>query len=166
MAASPIVEVKNGSGAYVDTPGGGNVTAGNTISIRLKSTTDVTDWNLQVFGVDEITDNPPTLINVNSTTHEVTSPSTVVTFVMPAGSGIGRAIIFRSSVNGGGSGFTTTFGVYVLTALGNRVAAVGERFEGNAEFGWAAAVNKIIRDGGGGGVAEAFQLSRINSTPF
>jgi hypothetical protein len=151
MAASPIVEVKDGAGSYVDTPGGINVAPGNTISIRLKSTTDVSQWTLQIFGVDEVTATAPALTGVNGSTHVVSTPATVVTFTMPAGVGVGRALAFRSSVNGGGTGRTTTFGIYTLTSLSNRVGAVGERFEANATFGWAATVNKVIRAGGGGG---------------
>lgn len=151
MPASAICEVQDGAGSFTVPVDGLNVTPGNTISIRLQSTTDVIQWTLQIFGVDEVTATPPTLTNVNGTTHVVTSPSSVVTFTMPSGVGVARALIFRSSVNGGGSGFTKSFGVYTLTASGKRVGAVGERFEGDADFGWATTVNSIIRSLGGGG---------------
>lgn len=151
MPASAICEVQDGAGSFTVPVDGLNVTPGNTISIRLQSTTDVIQWTLQIFGVDEVTATPPTLTNVNGTTHVVTSPSSVVTFTMPSGAGVARALLFRSSVNGGGSGFTKSFGVYTLTSGGKRVGAVGERFEGDAEFGWASMVNAIIRSLGGGG---------------
>lgn len=151
MPSSPIVEVKDGAGAFVDTPGGVDVTPGNTISIRLKTPGPVTTWYLEIFGVDEVTAAGPTLVGVNPTTHQVATPSTVVTFTMPAGVGIGRALIFRSSVDGGGAGFITTFGVYTLTTAGDRVGAVGEKFEGDPTFGWIVKLNPLIRNPGGGG---------------
>ena len=150
MPASPIVEVQDGVGGWVDTPNGVNVTPGNTISIRLKVTTDVTQWALQAFGVDEVTATPPSLTGVNPSTHIVTSPSTVVTFTMPSGVGVGRSVIIRSSVNGGGPGFTSNFGIYTLTSTGLRVGAVGERLEGDPTFGWARTVNAIIRTASSG----------------
>lgn len=150
MAASSIVEVQDGVGGWVDTPNGVNVTPGNVISIRLKVVTDVTQWTLQVFGVDEVTAVAPSLTNVNPSTHVVTTPSTVVTFTMPSGVGIGRSVIIRSSVNGGGPGFSNTFGTYVLTTSGQRVGAVGEKLEGDATFGWAKTVNAVIRSASSG----------------
>lgn len=151
MTASPIVLVADGGGPFTAFTDGKNVTPGNTISVKLQSTTDVTQWTLQIFGVDEVTATAPSLTGVNPTTHVVTTPGTTVTFTMPSGSGIGRAIIFRSAVNGGGSGFTANFGLYTLTTLSRRVGAVGERLEGDDQFGWASTVNSIIRAGGGGG---------------
>jgi len=148
---SAICEVKDGAGSFTDPTNGVNVTPGNTISIRLQSTLGVTQWALQIFGVDEVTATAPSLTSVNPTTHVVSTPGTVVTFTMPSGAGIGRALLFRSSINGGGTGLTSTFGVYTLTTLSNRVGAVGEKFEGDSDFGWATTVNKIIRNGGGGG---------------
>lgn len=155
---SPIVEVKNGGGSFVDTPGGVDVTNGNTISIQLKTPGGVTNWYLEIFGVDEVTATAPSLTGVDMS-HHVTSPSTIVTFVMPAGAGVGRAIIIRSTVDTGGPGQTTTFGIFTLTDEGERVGAVGETFEGNATFGWVAKVNPLIRaaaGGGGGGPVDEF----------
>jgi hypothetical protein len=147
MAVSPIVEVQDGGGPWVGTTGGVNVTPGNTISIRLPLPVDPATalWSLQIFGVDEVTATAPPLTDVNPATHVVTNPSTTVTFVMPAGAGIGRAIIFRSIVNGS---LQATFGIYTLTS-GRRVGAVGERIEGDPNFGWAAILNPLIRSGGG-----------------
>lgn len=149
MPSSPIVEVKDGGGPWVATTGGVDVTPGNTISIRLATPGPVTVWFLEIFGVDEVTASAPTLTGVNLVTHQVTTPSTVVTFVMPSGVGIGRALIFRSSVDSGGSGFNTTFGIYTLTSFATRVGAVGEKFEGNSTFGWVMKLNPLIRTPGG-----------------
>jgi hypothetical protein len=150
MTGSPVVDVRDGGGAWSSgTTGGVDVTPGNTISIRLHDSSGVSVWALQIFGVDEVTATPPTLTGVHPVTHIVTSPSTIVTFTMPAGAGIGRSLIFRSIVN---SATQTTFGIYVLTSLGKRVGAVGEKFEGDPNFGWAAILNPLIRSGSGGGL--------------
>jgi len=101
--------------------------------------------------VDEVTGIAPALSGVDPETHVVSDPTSEVTFTMPAGVGIGRAIIFRSMVNGGGAGLVSNFGIYTLTTDGFRVAAVGERFEGDPDFGWATTINTFIRSGGGGG---------------
>jgi len=151
MTASAICQVQDGAGPFLTPTNGLDVTQGNTVSITLASTTDVSVWTLQIFGVDEVTATAPTLSGVDPDTHQVTTPGTTVTFTVPAGAGIGRAFLIRSSVNGGGSSLTTTFGLYTLTSSGRRVGAVGERFEGNNLFGWASTVNSIIRAGGGGG---------------
>jgi hypothetical protein len=149
--ASPIVEVQDGVGSFVSTTGGVDVTPGNTISIRLQSTSGVSQWQLEVFGVDEITATAPSLTSVNPTTHVVATPFTTVTFPMPSGVGIGRALVFRSSINGGGtSALVTTFGLFTLTTLGVRVAAVNQTLEGDPTFGWAAIVNPALRGPGGG----------------
>lgn len=151
MAASPIVQVKDGSGSWVSATGGVNVAPGNTISIRLLNTLDVSQWILRVFGVDEVTTTAPSLTGVDPLTNIVSTPSTVVTFTMPLGTGIGRAVLFRSTVNEGGAGLQATFGTYVLTSAGFRVGATGERFEGDPAFGWAVTVNAVIRAAGTGG---------------
>ena len=148
MSASEI-SLKNGSAAWYSTQEGYNVTPGAVISIQLVSAVGVSQWTLQVFGVDEVTGNPPVLVGVDSTTNVVSTPTSIVTFTMPAGVGVGRAILFRSMTNGGED--VSTFGVYTFTSGGLRVAAVGERFEGNSNFGWAPTLNSLIRSGGGGG---------------
>jgi len=148
MPSSPIVEVQDGAGPWLGTSGGVNVTNGNTISIRLQDAGPVSSWYLEIFGVDEVTVTSPTLVGVNPTTHLVATPATVVTFDMPVGAGVGRAIVIRSWVDGGGSGLTTTFGVFSLTAALARVGAVNEKFEGDPNFGWVTKLNPIIRAGG------------------
>lgn len=157
MAASPHVLVQDGSGSfinpddpsYADYRNGVNITSGNTISIKLASTDSVGQWNLRILGTDETSTNP-TLSGVDPTTGIVSTPSTVVTFSAPVGS-VAKTYIFRSVVNNGGSDYTTTFGLYILTSTGFRVGAVGERFESNLIFGWTSLINRFIRVGAGGG---------------
>ena len=166
MTASPKVFIQDGGGPFIDPsnpgvpnfPAGVNVTPGNTISIFLQDSSSVSFWSLQIIGVDELT-TVPTLTNVNPVTHLVATPGSIVTFVVPSGVA-GRTYIFSSMVNNGGVPFTSTFGIYTLTVDGFRVAAVGERFEGDAVFGWARTVNKFIRNGvGSGGGPETDPLS-------
>ena len=157
MAASPHVLVQNGSGSYVNPdapgdpsyPGGVNVTPDNTISIKLVSADSVGQWNLKVIGTDEETV-LPFLVDVDPPTGIVSTPSTVVTFHVPAGIA-GRTYIFQSIVNNGGPAYTTTFGIYTLTDGGFRVGAVGERFENDPLFGWTRTLNQFIKRGGGVG---------------
>jgi hypothetical protein len=144
MAASPIVEVQIGAGPFVGTTNGVNSTPGAVVSIRLLSTTDVTNWFLQVVGTDELS-TVPALTGVNNLTNEVTSPSTVVTFTFP--NAPGRAIRFQSTVQGVGGPLSTTFGVFSPTGIGQRVGAAGQKREGNATYGWITLLNPIIRDG-------------------
>jgi hypothetical protein len=130
----------------VSTPNGVNVTASNTISIKLNDITGVADWYLQVTGTDETSTNP-TLTGVNIITSLVASPGTVVTFTMAAGAG--RAFLFKSIVTGPGGPVETSFAIYVLTVHGFRVGATGEEREGNTNFGWASTLNPLIRTGAG-----------------
>lgn len=144
MAVNPICEVRDGSGSFQPTLNGVNVTPGNTVSIRLASTTDVTNWYLQITGTDELT-TPPTLVGVNPITNKVTSPATIVTFTMPASAG--RALLLSSMVEGSGGPVQTTFGIYSLTAHGRRVGAVGEQRETSANYGWSTILNPVLRSG-------------------
>lgn len=71
------------------------------------------------------------------------------TFVAP---GPGSALIFQSIINGGVDvqgtiqpTYTTTFGVFVLTATSFRVGATGETTEGDSVNGWTSKVNQLIR---------------------
>lgn len=165
MAVSPLVQVKDGAGPWVDTGDDGvDVTPGNVISLRLKTPGTAVKWSLEVFGTDEVTATAPVLANVNPTTHEVTSPTTVVTFTMPSGAGVHRAIVFKSVIDGGGPGLIATFGTYVLGANGFRVGAVGETREGSSAFGWAKKLNPIIRQAAGGG-ADALSIQQIPVDP-
>jgi hypothetical protein len=164
MTASPLVLVQFSSdpGNWHATTGGVDIVSGNTVSIKLADTTDVGSWYVTIVGVDEVTALPPVLVNVSTnpdTPGLVVSPTSVVSFTSPVGNG--RAYILRSSVNGLSS--TTTFGIFVRTAGGFRVGAVGERFEGNPTFGWTTTLNQFIRTGaGGGGPAPALQTTTSN----
>lgn len=153
MASSAIVQVKDGSGSWVDTDNGVDVTPGNLISMRLKTPGSVTKWQLECFGTDEVTAVAPSMTNVNPVDNQVTTPSTTVTFTMPAGAGVGRALVFRSTVDDGGAGLVTTFGIFTLTDEGDRVGAINETREGSIDFGWVLKVNPLIRRGSGGGGA-------------
>lgn len=150
MPADPTCQVKNGVAAYVDTPGGVNVTPALVISIKLKTPSLVTDWFLEVLGTDELS-TPPTLSNVDPVTHQVISTTTVVTFTWPGALGEGRAIGFKSVVDGGGPGFVTTLGCFSLATNGSRVGFSGQIKEGDATFGWTSLLNPFLRSGGGGG---------------
>ena len=157
MAASPHVLVQDGAGPFINPdntgdlnyPAGVNVTPGNTVSIKLASADSVGQWTLRVAGTDEDTA-IPTLANVDPITHIVSTPSSIVTFTVPAGVA-GRAYVFQSMVNNGGPAYTITFGIYTLTASSFRVGAVGERFENDHVFGWTRTLNQFIKRGGGGG---------------
>lgn len=145
MPLSPLCQVRINAGLWVTTLDGVNVTAADAIEIRLVDSSAVTAWYLQVIGVDE-TSTAPTLASVNPSTYLVTNPATVPTFTVAAGTG--RAFLLQSTVTGAGGPIVTTFGLYVLTAEGRRVGAVGEAREGSQNFGWVTKVNPLIRDGG------------------
>lgn len=137
--ASPTVQVKDGGGAYQATTNGVNVTPGNTTTINLVSGAGVTTWQISCISTDE-TSTAPTLT--------VDNVAKTATFTAPAA---GKALIFRSVVNGGigvdgvaDSSLTTTFGIYTLIG-GKRVVALNETFEGNATYGWTTVLNDLIR---------------------
>lgn len=142
---SPAVVVQDGSGPFVTPTNGLNVTPGNTISIQLVSTVDVTTWFLEVIGTDELS-TAPSLASVNPFTHQVTTPGATVTFVNPGS--LGTALLFRSTVVGSVTA-VTTFAVFNLTTFGTRVGAVNETREGSADFGWTTKLNPLIRNGSG-----------------
>ena len=146
MPVNPLCEVKDGAGSYVPTLNGVNITPGHAISIRLADFTSVTDWYIQVLGTDELS-TPPPLGSVDPLTHQVVTPSAIVTFNAP--NALGRAFLFQSTVLGPGGPQVTTFAVYLLTALGKRVGSAGETREGDTDFGWAVYVNPLIRNPGG-----------------
>lgn len=146
MPVSPTCLVAVNAGPFGSTVDGIDVSPGDTISVRLADTTDVSQWFLQVLGTDELS-TAPLLSGTNLITHEVTSPSTTVTFVYP--NARGRAMRLQSLVQGVGGPSTTTFGVYTLTLQGTRVGSIGEQREGNTNFGWIVLVNPIHREGAG-----------------
>ena len=140
---SPICTVQDGAGAPQATTNGVNVGAGDTITIQLSDLSSNV-WSIAIVGQDELV-SPPTLT--------IDSVNKKATFTAP---GAGSALIFQSQVNGGKNpngttnpAYTTTFGVYVLAASGNRVAATNERAEGSAAYGWTAKINPLLRSGGG-----------------
>lgn len=145
---SPLCQVKDGSGAYQATANGVDVTPGNTITINLIDTS-ADSWSIECVYTDELSD-------AATVTAALTIDSNLrtATFTAPAE---GRTYIFRSKVNNGigpdgkvKSSYSTTFGVYTLTANGYRVVAANETTEGGS-FGWVKPVNEIVRAGGGGG---------------
>lgn len=138
---SPICTVKDGAGAAQVTTNGVNVTATNTITIALTSTAGVDEWTIELYGKDELVAAPTLTIDNTLKT---------ATFTAPAA---GSALIFRSTVNNGReingvvqSTYVATFGVYVLTANGLRVAAINETLEGSATSGWVTKINTLIRN--------------------
>lgn len=158
MPLSPLCLVQDGVGPFVPTTNGVDVTPANTISIKLVDTSSVVDWFLQVIGTDELS-TTPVLTGVNNITHLVTSPTTVVTFSFPAGTG--RGVGFKSTVTGVGGPLEVTFGLYSLTAFLTRVGFVTETREGDTSFGWATKLNPLIRAGSGGGNPDNFSWKTI-----
>ena len=147
MPLSPLCQVQDGVGSFVDTTNGVDVTPGNTISIRLTDSSSVVEWYLEIIGTDELS-TAPTLTDVNSVSHLVTTPATTVTFIFPTNTG--RAVGFKSTVTGVGGPLEVTFGTYSLTSFSTRVGFVTETREGDVDYGWATKLNPLIRSGGGG----------------
>jgi hypothetical protein len=141
---SPLCEVKEGAGAYGPTTNGVNVTPGSTVTVHLIDTS-ADSWSIECAYTDDtsVAATVTSALSVNSTLR-------TATFTAPAA---GKTYIFRSRVNNGvgvdgrvKTSYTTTFGVYTLTAGGKRVIAANETSEGGA-FGWTAPVNDLIRSG-------------------
>ncbi len=140
------------------TTDGVNVAASTTITIQLADTTGVSSWSITCIGTDE-----------NQTSAAVTAALVVDsgtrTAVKTGGYAAGTTLIFRSVINGGRdvngavvAAYTTTFGVFVLTANGDRVVAVGQTLENSAAFGWVASINAMIRSLGTGAPTTATYL--------
>ena len=144
MPLSPLCQVQVNSSPYVATPNGVDANPGDTIGIALVGTASVAQWYLQVIGTDELSATP-TLSNVNPSTYQVSSPSSVVNFVLP--SGAGQSYLIQSTVTGPGGPLVTTFSIFVLTANGDRVGSVGETREGSTAYGWTTKLNPILRLG-------------------
>lgn len=144
MAASPTCEVRENLGPFGPTTNGVDVSAASTVTIRLADATDVTDWYLMVIGTDELS-TAPTLVGVHPATHHVTTPTTDVTLTYP--NGLGRAVLFKSTVVGVGGPLETTFAIFSLTTINKRVGAVNERREGNLTYGWSSKINPVLRNG-------------------
>jgi len=162
MPLSPLCVVREGTGPFVSTLNGVDVSPAASVSVKLTDTTGVNDWFLRIVGTDELS-SPPTLVGVDPTTYQVTNPTTVVTLAFPPG--VGRALGFRSEVTGVGGPVITTFGVYSRTDLSTRVGFITETREGDAAFGWATKLNPLIRGGGGVGVSPS-HLNDWSTTTF
>jgi len=132
LAVSPICTVNGQS-----TANGVDVAPGEVALIELASTAGVDVWTVECIGTDETSDkdtiNSGLLINVARKSAALTAP------------GAGKALIFRSKVNGT---IATTFGVYTLGS-GNRVGAINETTEGSALFGWLPIINRLLRSTSG-----------------
>lgn len=149
---SPACQVKDGAGSYVATANGVDVTPSNTVTINLISSAGVSTWSITCITTDELS-NAATVTSALS----VNSVAKTATFTAPVA---GRAYRFQSTINGGIGpdgvylpAYTTTFCVYTKTADDFRVGALDETFESNTTNGWTAAINELIRNGGGGGSA-------------
>jgi len=125
---------------------GVNVSPTGTITIALADTAGVKLWGISCINTDE-------LLGAATITAGLTidTVAKTATFTAPAR---GSALIFQSIVNGGKDAngaadptMTVTFGVYVLTSSGFRVAAFDEKTEGDSSFGWITKVNALIRNG-------------------
>lgn len=156
---SPACLVKDGSGSFVATTGGVNVTAGNTITVQLSSETGVRTWTLEVFGVDELSSAPVLTFSAG--------PPLQYTFTFPNASG--RSIGLRSTINGGvdvngvaQESYVSTFGCFTLVS-GLRTLFSGETGESNAA-GWIADFNAFIRTGGGTGFVAGTDLASIDAS--
>lgn len=149
MAASPICEVKDGAGAFVETTYGNDVTPGNTITGRLASQSGVDTWDIRCLTSDELSD--PAAITAALVVDQVNK---TFTYTAPVA---GRTYRFQSQINGGvdkngrrRDDYTTTFCVYT-PVNGVRCIAADETTEGDPDFGYISSVNQGIRSGGGGG---------------
>src|SRR5882672_1842583 len=158
MAYSPAC-LLNGASSI----NGLNATAGSTVTISLASGPASPIWSIACTSTDD-TLNAATItagLTINQTTK-------VATFTAPVAA---SALIFTSTVNNGIDPITqrpdpnliTTFAVYVLTDGGNRVIAANEVNEGNANFGWTASINPLIRGNGGSSTLPIFFASQIGS---
>lgn len=124
--------------------GGQNVTASSTVTIQLANLAGVNSWSISCIGTDET--------NVSSTITSslvINTTTKTATFTAPAA---GSALIFQSKVNGGvdingvsQAAYTKTFGVYVPSPSGFRLAAVNETTEGDASYGWVSKLNRVAK---------------------
>jgi len=138
--ASPLCTVNT-----LSTVDGVDVTAASTVSIELIDAAGVNSWEIECISTDD--SNLKATINGTLTVDNITKTAE---FTAPA---LGSAMIWRSRVNSGRDSngrldpsLTTTFGIYVLSAQGNRVIAVNETTEGSASFGWVVPINLILRN--------------------
>jgi hypothetical protein len=124
---------------------GVNVTAASTVTIALADTAGVKQWTLSCLNTDDLL--VASTITAGLTINTVAKTAT---FTAPA---VGSALILQSVVNNGKDAngavdptLTTTFGIYVLTTSGYRVAAFDEKTEGSSAFGWVTKLNAVVRN--------------------
>ncbi len=165
---SPLVEIKDGSAAYVTAVGGVNITPTNTIIIRLASQTDVDSWSIRCITTDNSSD-----ADTVTAALTIDSVAKTATFTAPAA---GKTYRFQSQVNSGvsrdgtaQSSYTTTFCLYTVKN-GRRKLAADETTEGSSTFGWITTLNTLLDNvpsgsgdwdtgGGGGGSFQLFGVS-------
>lgn len=139
---SPLVEIKDGSAAYVTAVGGVNITPSNTIVIRLASQTDVDSWLITCITTDGV--DAAGTVTASLT---IDSAAKTATFTAPAA---GKVYRFQSKVNGGidrngvaQSSYSTTFCLYTVKN-GRRKVAADESTEGDSTSGWVTALNALV----------------------
>ena len=161
---SPLCVVSDNGGAYAAaSPNGINVTGGDSISIQLASYAGVRSWQLTVYGLDELSTAP-------ALSYSVGPPGTYSFTFAPFA---GRAVILQSVVNGGVNingvrvpSYTTTIGIFTLTASGQRVLATGETFE-TCQAGWICdwnAQTRAINNGLYGGLYTSTDAASVSLT--
>lgn len=139
---SPIIEVREGAGAWQSTANGVNVTPGAALSFRLIDS-NAKYWTLECVGTDELS----SVLDVNA---DLEIDGLTKTASANATVEAGRAFLFRSTVgvqqigrdadNVLRSDYVYEFSLYTLVD-GKRVGALGET-------NWLAIFNAAIRLGG------------------
>ena len=146
---SPIVTVQDGGGAQQPTTNGAVVTAGNVVTVTLSSVASGGVWSLTVVGQDDLVTPPVITVNNVAKTATFTAPALPWSLVLQSQVGINS---LGKDVNGQTQpSYTTTLGIYCLTAGNARLLATNERAEGSAAYGWITKINTLIRTPGGGG---------------
>ena len=143
---SPIVTVQDGGGGQQATTNGAVVTAGNVVTVTLSSVASVGVWSLTVVGQDDLVTPPVITVNNVAKTATFTAPALPWSLVLQSQVGINS---LGKDVNGQTQpSYTTTLGIYCLTAGGARLFATNERAEGSAAYGWITKINTLIRTPG------------------
>jgi hypothetical protein len=140
--SSPFCLV-NGS----DPTNGAVCTDSQTITIALADQAGVSQWSIQCVGTDENFDAASITAGLS-----IDQSTMIATLTLPNSSGFGGAFLFRSTINNGvdlngrnQASYSTTFGVYILTATGYPLGALNETIEGNSAVGWVSKINNAIR---------------------
>lgn len=147
---SPLCEVNSASlGAWTPATNGVNVSAGETVSVRLADTGGVHFWDFTVWAVDDLVAAPALTVDLLAKTASFVAPSSPAQgwgFILQSRVGV---MALEKDANGTArADFVSRFGVYLLSATGLRVRALNEQVEGGA---WISSVNSLIRGAGGGG---------------